>query len=90
MTSEAREKFHGVPRIIDRKFIEILRKTSEHKDPTKTGAVVPNALDNLMPTFSSDSFDYKTSDTLNEEQEKIFAKMYLQQHRININVRQVF
>merc|ERR1719150_3699373 len=48
MTQEAREKFHGVPRIIDDKFIEAL-----HNSETPES----NSCDNLKPKFLQKRLD---------------------------------
>jgi hypothetical protein len=77
MTHEAREKFHGVPRIIDDKFIETLHKTS---------TIDVNHCDNLKPNFLEEILN----EVSNEGSELLFTKMYLQGHRINMNIRQVF
>ena len=77
MTQQAREKFHGVPRIIDDKLIETLHKASNRE---------VTHCDKLKPSFLLEELnEISTTDS-----ELLFTKMYLQGHRINMNIRQVF
>lgn len=82
MTEVAREKFHGVPRIIDEKMV---LSNSENLG-NETGES-PKQCEKLLPDFSNVKL---VKDMQCKTDEVIFAKMYLRNHRININVRQVF
>ena len=84
MTETAREKFHGVPRIIDSTLIES-SKTSTKNETIETNAEI----ENLLPNCYDDSDNCAMSEQ-SDIDEIMFTKMYLSNHRININVRQVF
>ena len=84
MTETARGKFHGVPRIIDRTLIES-SKTSTKNETIETNAEI----ENLLPNCYDDSDNCAMSEQ-SDIDEIMFTKMYLSNHRININVRQVF
>ena len=90
MTHKARENFHAVPRIIDDQLIETLKaSTPRNKDLKSEDTLSPN-FENLMPSFLKSSANSKSADPTVEGPEIIFTKVYLREHRININVRQVF
>ena len=88
MTREARDKYHGVPRILDTDFIKVQRELSERKR-TLEQVEMPIQLENMIPDFLNDCVDVTKSNDPNEK-EIFFTKSYLTRHRININIRQVF
>ena len=88
MTREARDKYHGVPRILDTDFIKVQKELSERKR-TLEQVEMPVQLENMIPDFLNDCVDVTKSNDPNEK-EILFTKSYLTRHRININIRQVF
>ena len=88
MTREARDKYHGVPRILDTDFIKVQRELSERKRALEQ-VEMPIQFENMIPDFLNDCVDVSNSNDPSAK-EIFFTKSYLTRHRININVRQVF
>ena len=90
MTHEAREKYHAVPRIIDDKLIKALRENHVSDQTQISRGELSQQLKNVIPDFLSCDCDMESVKKEHDEREISFTKNYLMDHRININIRQVF
>merc|ERR1712173_322353 len=76
MTREARDKYHGVPRILDTDFIKVQKELSERKRSLEQ-VEMPIQLENMIPDFLNDCEDV----TKSNDNEILFTKSYLTRHR---------